>query len=54
MAAQVMDLLGEINRDGQTIILVTHDLGIGQSARRLVRMLDGHLVYDELRAPAAG
>ena len=48
MADQIVELLHELNRtDGQTIVLVTHDLGIGASASRLVKMLDGRLVSDE-------
>ena len=54
MAAQVMDLLGQLNEEGQTIVLVTHDQGIGNSARRLVRMLDGHLVHDEVKERVPG
>jgi len=50
MAAQVMALLGQLNADeGQTIVLVTHDPGIGASAGRLVRMRDGRLEGDETR-----
>ncbi len=50
MADQIVELLHELNRsDGQTIVLVTHDLGIGESANRLVRMRDGRLVGDEHR-----
>jgi putative ABC transport system ATP-binding protein len=52
-ADQVVELLHELNRrDGQTIVLVTHDPAIGESAGRLVRMRDGRLVGDELRQPA--
>jgi putative ABC transport system ATP-binding protein len=50
MAASVMDLLCELNaHDGQTIVLVTHDPGIGARAGRLVRMRDGNLVSDALQ-----
>lgn len=53
MAAQVMDLLRELNADeSQTIVLVTHDTQIGESCPRVVRMLDGHLVADEHAALA--
>jgi putative ABC transport system ATP-binding protein len=53
MADQVIGLLHELNRqDGQTIVLVTHDPGVGGSAGRLVRMRDGRLVGDEQRRPA--
>ena len=47
MAAGVMDLLCELNTlEGQTIVLVTHDPGIGERTTRLVRMRDGSLVDD--------
>jgi putative ABC transport system ATP-binding protein len=50
MAVSVMDLLCDLNaHDGQTIVLVTHDPGIGERAKRLVRMRDGQLVADELQ-----
>ena len=43
-----LELLHEVHRDeGQTIVLVTHDAGIGASATRLVQMRDGLLVGDE-------
>jgi putative ABC transport system ATP-binding protein len=42
MAAQVVDLLCRLNEeDGQTIVLVTHDSGVGAAATRMVRMRDG-------------
>ena len=48
MARQVMDLLCRLNREEQqTIVLVTHDPGVGAQAGRLVRMRDGRLVSDE-------
>ena len=40
-ASAVMDLLVELNRDGLTLVLVTHDAAIGDRAARLVRMRDG-------------
>ena len=46
MAATVVDLLQEVNRAGQTIVVVTHDPGIAGRARRLVRMQDGRIVAD--------
>jgi putative ABC transport system ATP-binding protein len=52
MAEQVMDLLCELNTaEGQTIILVTHDPGIGARAGRLLRMRDGRLVDDLAQIP---
>jgi putative ABC transport system ATP-binding protein len=50
MADQVMELLHELNhRDGQTIVLVTHDASIGASVPRLIHMRDGRLTQDERR-----
>jgi len=50
MADQIVELLHELNHeDGQTIVLVTHDPGIGESSNRLVRMRDGRLLSDERR-----
>jgi putative ABC transport system ATP-binding protein len=47
MATEIMDLLCELNaRDGQTLVLVTHDQAIGARAGRLIRMRDGQLVED--------
>jgi putative ABC transport system ATP-binding protein len=53
MAGQIMELLQRLNEEeGQAIVLVTHDEGIGRSANRLVLMRDGRLVHDEVREPA--
>lgn len=46
-AGQVMGLLGELHAEGLTLILVTHDAGIGASAERRIVMRDGQIVTDE-------
>ena len=43
-AAEVMDLLGAMNADGQTVVLVTHDPEVGARASAAVRMDDGAIV----------
>ena len=43
-AAEVMELLGAMNADGQTVVLVTHDPEVGSRARNAVRMDDGAIV----------
>jgi putative ABC transport system ATP-binding protein len=45
-AHSVMELLRELNREGLTIVLVTHDPAIGESAGRLIRMRDGNIVTE--------
>ena len=48
-AEHVMDLLRGLNARGLTLILVTHDQGIGASAERRIVMRDGAIVLDERR-----
>ena len=40
---QVMNLFHDLNEEGHTIIMITHDIGIARHARRIVRILDGEL-----------
>ncbi len=40
---EVMDLLQELNKEGQTIILITHDINIANKAKRILKMMDGKL-----------
>jgi len=43
-AFEVMDLLDAMNRDGQTVVLVTHDPEVADRAKNRVRMDDGEIV----------
>jgi putative ABC transport system ATP-binding protein len=42
------EIMGVLNREGITVVLVTHELDIAQHAKRQVRFLDGRIVRDEL------
>ena len=42
-AGTVMDLLRELNSQGLTLVLVTHDAAIGATAGRIIRMRDGQI-----------
>ena len=45
--ATVVELMGELNRDsGTTIVLVTHDPDLASRARRTIRLADGAIVSD--------
>src|SRR5918994_2140331 len=46
-AHSVMDLLRELNSDGLTLVLVTHDPAIGATAERVIRMRDGRIESEE-------
>jgi putative ABC transport system ATP-binding protein len=48
----VMDLLRELNSEGTTVVIITHDLAIAESLPRQVRMLDGRIVEDSARPRA--
>jgi putative ABC transport system ATP-binding protein len=40
----IMDLLQELNQDGQTIVMVTHEPEIAEFAQRTIHMMDGRIV----------
>ncbi len=40
---QVMDLFTELNNEGNTIIMITHDINVAKYANRIVNILDGNL-----------
>jgi len=44
--AEILDLFKELNRQGNTVILVTHDLGIASMASRQVEIRDGLIHQD--------
>lgn len=45
---QVMSILQELNNQGVTIILVTHENFTAEHAKRIVRIKDGEIVSDEI------
>lgn len=42
----VVDVLEELNRNGMTLLVVTHDPELGKRARRRLRMVDGYITED--------
>lgn len=43
---EVLDFLKKLNDEGNTIVLITHDNGIAAEAKRVVRVMDGKIIYD--------
>ena len=43
---EVLGFLRELNKEGTTVILITHDISIAATARRVVRLTDGKIVED--------
>jgi putative ABC transport system ATP-binding protein len=50
---EIMALFQELNRQGMTVVLVTHEPDVARFARRLLRFRDGRLVSDESQRPVA-
>ncbi len=44
---EVLEFLKKLNDDGNTIVMITHDNGIAQEAKRIVRIQDGKIISDE-------
>jgi len=47
---EVMDLLQRLNREGTTIVMVTHSVHDAAQARRVINLLDGHVMAEGLKA----
>jgi putative ABC transport system ATP-binding protein len=45
-AADVMALIGEVHAQGQTVIMVTHDVEVAASAQRQIHVRDGRIEHD--------
>lgn len=45
--AEIMQRLADLNDQGATIILITHDLRLARAAKRIITIRDGHMIGDE-------
>jgi putative ABC transport system ATP-binding protein len=46
---EVMNLLSELNREGTTIVMVTHSPSDAEKAHRIIQLFDGHLITESIR-----
>ena len=44
---EIIDIFNELNKEGITIILITHDINIARHAKRIVKIFDGQLKEDK-------
>lgn len=51
---EVLEFLKGLNDEGNTVILITHDLGIAAEAKRVIRIQDGKVISDTLSGEGAG
>ena len=49
---EVLGILQKLHRQGNTVVLITHDNSIAVQAERIIRLEDGHIVYDGDVQPA--
>jgi len=52
--AEIMQLFMNLNREGRTIVLITHEPEVAACAKRVVRLRDGHIISDETQLVGAG
>ena len=51
---EVLDMLKTVHAAGNTVVLITHDNSIAVQAQRIIRLEDGHVIYDgDARDPSA-
>ena len=51
---EILKMLQELHRQGNTVVLITHDNSIAVQAQRIIRLEDGRVVYDgDAHAPEA-
>ena len=43
---EVLSFLKQLNREGDTVVLITHDNSIAVRAERIIRLQDGRIIYD--------
>ncbi|SFL48312.1 ABC transporter ATP-binding protein [Pelosinus propionicus] len=48
-SVDIMRIFGDLNEQGKTIILVTHEPDIAQSAKRVITVRDGLIISDEVK-----
>ncbi|MFA6954358.1 MAG: ABC transporter ATP-binding protein [Thermoanaerobaculia bacterium] len=53
-ALEIMALFRDLNHQGHTIVIVTHDMTMADHAQRIARIETGRIVSDVARAPAVG
>ncbi len=44
--AQIIEIFKQLNKEGNTIVLVTHDLEVAKTTQRVVRIYDGKIIGD--------
>jgi putative ABC transport system ATP-binding protein len=44
---EILDVIGQLNAEGKTIIMVTHEPDVAERAKRIIRLFDGEIQFDQ-------
>jgi len=47
VTAEIVAIFRQLNQDGITVIVVTHEMDVAEQTRRIIRLLDGQIISDE-------
>jgi putative ABC transport system ATP-binding protein len=50
---EILQLFADLNKDGSTVVVVTHDPEVAGATRRTIEMRDGHIIGDHLNESVA-
>ena len=45
-SVQILDFFAQLNEEGNTVIMITHDNSIAVKAHRVVQIMDGRITFD--------
>ena len=47
VTAEIISIFHQLNRDGITVVMITHEMDIAEQAKRIIRLFDGQITSDE-------
>ncbi|MHB8468105.1 MAG: ABC transporter ATP-binding protein [Acidimicrobiales bacterium] len=51
---EVLEIFDRLNAAGRTVIIITHEPDVAAHAKRVIRLVDGHIIEDRRRSPVDG